>query len=344
MSNNLIRFLFLTVLFLTVSCENSENKVTQPSIPAAPDYTQSTSWFQNKSISNKLPADVFYVAPTCIWDWKDKDGTSIHYMDIGIQTQREAVEGPLRMACRLFEDHCCFFAPYYRQITMESWMEGDSVTEARYPLAHEDIIKAFQRFRTLRSDRPFILAGHSQGAKAVLELIKHTLTPEQLDQMIAAYLIGFTITADELSAFPQIRPAQDAYDTGVCICFNSVSDTSAISPLFRDNVVCINPMNWKTDATPATPAENMGSVFFNADMTQTTDTLTDICVTLDKNTHTLIVDGLNPDQYYIPSISQIFPRGNYHVQEINLYFNNLKQNIATRIKSYLNGKRQTTAQ
>lgn len=67
-------------------------------------------------------------------------------------------------------------------------------TERRYAVAHEDVVQAFDYYMThCNAGRPFILAGHSQGAKAVIELLKHTLTPQQHKNMIAAYAFGFTV-------------------------------------------------------------------------------------------------------------------------------------------------------
>ena len=50
--------------------------------------------------------------------------------------------------------------------------------------------------------------------------------------------------------------------------------------------------------------------------------------------HTLLIDGLKDEDYFIPSISSLFPLGNYHVQEINLYFLNLQENIRQRLEAY----------
>ncbi|MFR7825303.1 MAG: hypothetical protein ACLU30_20460, partial [Odoribacter splanchnicus] len=61
-----------------------------------------------------------------------------------------------------------------------------------------------------------------------------------------------------------------------------------------------------------------------------------IGVRIDETTHTLIVDGLDEEDYYIPSISNLFPKGNYHVQELNLYFLNVQQNIPQRIAAFRN--------
>ena len=57
---------------------------------------------------------------------------------------------------------------------------------------------------------------------------------------------------------------------------------------------------------------------------------------IDETTHTLIVDGLDEEDYYIPGISNLFPKGNYHVQELNLYFLNVQQNIPQRIAAFRN--------
>ena len=37
-------------------------------------------------------------------------------------------------------------------------------------------------------------------------------------------------------------------------------------------------------------------------------------------------------------IQSLFPKGNYHVQEINLYFLNLQQNLERRIHAYTTRK------
>ena len=61
--------------------------------------------------------------------------------------------------------------------------------------------------------KPFILAGHSQGAKAVIELLKREMTPDISRKLIATYAIGYTVTSEELANYPTLRPAQDSIDT-----------------------------------------------------------------------------------------------------------------------------------
>ena len=64
-----------------------------------------------------------------------------------------------------------------------------------------------------------------------------------------------------------------ATDTGVVICYNSVSDVKYIKPVISSpNVMCINPVNWRTDATPAILRDN-------------------ITVTLSPEHNVLVLDG-----------------------------------------------------
>ena len=55
-----------------------------------------------------------------------------------------------------------------------------------------------------------------------------------------------------MKAAPWIKAAQGADDTGVTVCYNSVSDVKYVKPVVSSpNIMCINPVNWRTDATPA---------------------------------------------------------------------------------------------
>lgn len=320
---------WLSVFLCVAGCSSGK----QYNLTAEPDYSLGMMWY-DAPVDTMPQADVFYIAPTCIWDWEDADGRPHHHMDVDNPEQRAAVNSSIRLAHALFGKHCRFYAPYYRQVTMQSWMVAPEETERRYAVAHEDVVRAFDYYMTHYNEgRPFILAGHSQGAKAVIELLKHTLTPRQHENMVAAYAFGYTVSRQELEKYPLLRPARDSVDCGVLICYNSVSVSKAISPLFSDNAACINPLNWHTDTTYAPAERHIGAVFFNAE--GGADTLRHcIGARIDEATRTLIVEGLDDDAYYIPSIGELFPKGNYHVQELNLYFLNIQQNIAQRIAAF----------
>ncbi|GAB0483133.1 Protein of uncharacterised function (DUF3089) [Alistipes sp. cv1] len=321
--------LWLSALLFAAGCSSG----ARYDLTAAPDYSLAAMWFDAPA-DTSASVDVFYIAPTCIWDWQDQDGRTYHHMDTDNPKQRDRVDGSLRLAHALFGRHGRFYAPYYRQVTMESWTVAPDETERRYALAHQDVVRAFDYYMThCNAGRPFILAGHSQGAKAVIELLKHTLTPQQHERMVAAYAFGYAVGRQELERYPLLRPARDSLDCGVLICYNSVSAPEAVSPLLGGNAVCINPLNWRTDTTYAPAGRHLGAVFFDAE--GGTDTLRHrIGARIDEATRTLIVDGLDDEDYYIPSIGELFPKGNYHVQELNLYFLNVQRNLEQRIAAF----------
>jgi hypothetical protein len=81
--------------------------------------------------------------------------------------------------------------------------------------------------------------------------------------------------------------------------------------------VAINPVNWRTDATPATLISPISP-----------DTVT---VTLDTNTLLLTVEGYSHKDYIIPIIGR---DGNYHSLEISLYRDCLRRNVALRAERF----------
>lgn len=323
--------LILTVLAAAGCCPKEKNAGL---LPQEPDYSKENMWYRTEGMSTDKEVDVFYVTPTCVWSWQDPTGNTIYYMDTENPGQRAAMDVSTRLGYELFRKSCNFFSPYYRQITMECWFGSEEEIERKYAVAHNDILKAFRYYMdNLNGGRPFFLAGHSQGAKAIIRLIGESLTEEQYSRLIAGYAFGFGISREELEKYPHLKPAEGSGDCGVTVCYNSVSSPEAISPAFKDNAVCINPVNWMTDGTYAPASLNKGSVFFHSD--GHSDTLFNtVGARLLPEMNVVQVDGLDDEDYYIPSIGKIFPKGNYHVQEINLYFLNLQENIAERSEAY----------
>ena len=322
-------FLLLTISWSGCGECPSENRSR---LPEAPDYARTAAWFGGAQNEGHA-CDVFYVVPTCVFDWPDSTGAACHYMDIGNPQHRAAVDGPLRLAQGIFADEANFFAPYYRQITIESWLESDSTIEARFEVAYDDIGSAFRYFLdSLNNGRPFVLAGHSQGGKAVIELLKREMDAETYSRMIAAYPLGYPIRETDVS--PYIVPATDAAGTGVCVTFNSVSAPDRLPPLLQGCRMAINPLNWRTDGTPATEAEHLGAVFLTDSGEIASEQAHLVSARLDTATRSLIVSGIDPEAYYVPSLAGLFPPGNFHVVELNLFYRNLQENVKQRTTNY----------
>ncbi len=304
--------LYLLAL-LAVACGKAVENGSEP-MPAAPDYAASECWYTNVEGEPLEAVDVFYILPTCVFDWTDSGGVTYRYGDVYNDEQRAAQFYSYELAEEIFGSEANFYAPYYRQITLNVWMDGQEAVDELFPAAMADAEAAFDNFiETKNSERPFIIAGFSQGGKAVVELIKN-LSAEERTRLVAAYVIGYKVTDDDLQN-GNISAAKSADDVGVTICYNSVATTDAINEMISASEICINPVNWATDSTVAELNES-------------------VTVTVDTTYNVLIVDGLDSEALYIPDLADIFKVGNYHLQELELYKECLRENVAVRVAAF----------
>lgn len=310
-------------------------------VPAAPDYAQTSSWFEGGS-TTRQPYDVFYVVPTCVFDWTTAGGETCHYMDTRNPDHQASVNGPIRLARGIFADEANFFAPYYRQITLESWMQDSVTIESRFATAYADIEAAFRYYlEHWNGGRPFILAGHSQGGKAVIELLVRAMDDNLYNRMIAAYALGYPVR--DTTRSPYLHAATDATGNGVMVSFSTVSDPDCLTDLLSGSQVTVNPLNWTTTAQPAGTELHLGSVFANSDGTITEEKAHWLSTRLDTLAHALVVTGADPMTYYLPQLADLFPLGNFHVVELNFFYRNLQQNVHDRAAAYFRRTSGTTS-
>ncbi len=310
------RFIYLVVLitlWVTSSCGKTDNPATY--IPVAPDYSDEAMWC-NATNDEGAGVDVFYVVSTWEFDWQTEGGLVSHYADVFNEEHREDMATEIKKIAAYMADGNNFYSPYYRHITLNSWatLDENIINERFHDVAFVDVKNAFDYFsKNFNQGRPFILAGFSQGGKAVVELIK--IMPEQMrERMVAAYVLGYKVTPDDVKQAPWLVAAQGATDTGVVICYNSVSDVKYIKPVISAPcAMCINPVNWRTDATPATLR----------------DTIT---VTLSPEHNVLVVEGY--DGSHLPNILDIINVGDYHSIEPWEYSECLRENIKQRIETF----------
>ena len=307
---------------MLAACGATPARPVSDALPNEPDYSDSTQWYMNDRGGQ---ADLFYIISTETGDYTCSEGALCHYAD----TYNDSVRGPLRGEMtgvdHLLSGNLNYYSPYYRQCSLQSYA-SDSLTQARMPLPTGDVRRAFNYYlEHLNQGRPFILAGYSQGAIILLELLKE-IDDSAINRMIAAYVIGATVSDDD-ARHPHIMAARRADDTGVTICYNSVRDAGCALPHFEYSAMAINPVNWRTDDTPATLTTEP-SPHIPADRQQK-DRLT---VRLDPTTRLLFVDGYTGTDYVLPLIGK---EGCYHSREVWLYREQLRLNMALRADSFL---------
>lgn len=304
------------------SCKNQSNEKNML------DYSKNSNWISMPEISKAV--DVFYVYPTI-------SSNESGIMDINNKIERALANGIFKAQASVFENSTNVFAPYYRQMTTKVKMPKTAnilATDTKeFKMGATDVADAFDYYiNNLNNNRPFIIAGHSQGTMALIELIKNKFgKSEKLrNKLVAAYLIGYTVTDSDLKQ-SGLTAAQKEDDYGVIITFNTQSTTSKGGPMLLPGAHCINPLNWKTDTTFAEKSLNKGAVFFDdATGDKKREVKNYCCAQIDPISLALttnIVDTLNIGPY---------SEGVYHRYDYSFWYKNLEENVMKRIDTYLN--------
>lgn len=283
-------------------------------VPDAPDYADSTQWH---IVDRGCEADLFYVISTETGDHMVGEDTC-HFADTRDPYLRERMYHEMHAVDSFYSGRLNYFSPYYRQLSMQSWAT-EEMAMSRIPMAMSDCVRSWDYYiRHLNHGRPFILAGFSQGAHALMEIMKR-MPDSVASRMVAAYSIGYRVTREDTMSCRHLRPAKGPTDTGVTVCFNSVkTPESEIQVVSGGNLFCINPVNWRTD-TVSTPFVLYGR--------KKNDTLS---VRLDPKSRLLLVNGYKDDK----PMPVIGIPGNYHHLELKFYYPYIRQNMADRVAAW----------
>ena len=313
----LVGSLVILLILSLCSWSGDDHAVIGP-VPVAPDYTDSTQWYIR---DRGGAADLFYIVSTETGDHMMGTDTC-HFADTRDPYLRKRMRHEMLAVDSFYSGRLNYFSPYYRQVSMQSWT-SEAIAMARIPLAMSDCVLAWEYYlEHMNQGRPFILAGFSQGAQAVLTIMKQ-MPDSVASRMIAAYPIGFKVTSKDTANCRHLRPASGATDTGVTINFNSVKSVEAEIPVVSaGNIFCINPVNWRTDTLSAP------FVLYNRNKNDT------LIARLDPESRLLLIDGYNNNK----SMRVIGKSGNYHHMELKFYYPYIRQNMADRVAAFLGRK------
>ena len=300
----------------------------------ATNYANPEHWLALPASPDK-PVDVFYLYPT-VFQKVNKNEPNICNIDNPVMVKYSQLA--LAFQASAFDPVGNIYAPYYRQ--------ADAAYTLGLPLAEQhkvvggipttDASAAFDHYiNNFNNGRPFILAGHSQGSNVLLYLLSDYMKkhPEVYRRMIAAYVIGYSITPEYLAKNPHLKFAKGAKDTGVIISYNTEApQVAGKNPVVLPGAMAINPITWTRGEKTATAAQNLGSVDMDAtgkmitlphyaDARVSKELGVVICSTVD-------VDKLSPG-------NQVFPKGVYHHYDYLFYYYNLRENAANRTDHFL---------
>jgi hypothetical protein len=192
------------------------------------------------------------------------------------------------------------------------------------------------------SERPIILAGHSQGALHLERLLAEKVAGKPVaSRIVAAYVVGWPI--DRTSDLPKlgIPACATSTEAGCLLSWMSFgeppnaklildgwSKQPGLSGGARDpkRLLCVNPLTGTLDGA-APPADNPGTLVPDGTMRSATIEAGRVGARCAKGL--LIVDGDIP-----PLGPYVLPGNNYHVYDYALFWGAIRQDAARRLASW----------
>jgi len=348
--------------------------------PLEPDYSDPQAWaarphtpgaaaFAPDGMEVIAPAeakvDVFFVHPTTFvgtGNWNENISAPME------ETRAGEIVAELIMPGQagLFNGCSRMYAPRYRQATLAAFFKPGEDGRSALDLAYSDVVKAFRHY--LEHDnkgRPFILAGHSQGTCHLMRLLAEDFDPVLKPQLVAAYLLGFKITAEAAKSFAHVATlAKGSADTGCFIAYDTFLEgidalrqpdqaehryDSGWKPRGGKPVVAVNPVNWSTE-TSSNKAQHKG---FGVVEVNNPALLAGLYMPGPDTALGLRATGMqgavlpgvaaqiSKDGFLEISLPEqnfmnvgIFG-GNYHNRDVSLFYVNLRENAETRVAAFL---------
>lgn len=324
MKRKLLSLVISLAMLLTVTgCARKAEKL--------PDYGKAENWAYLETDGTE-PVDVFFICPTVYGGGEDS-----YHMSLDDTETKASFLGATNMEKGIYDGDCRFFAPYYRQAGLNVYELPAEEREPCLSKAYEDVKEAFTYYlEHWNQGRPIVIAGFSQGGDLSIRLLKDCFADEKVnDLLVACYAIGWSVSEEELAEYPHLRFASAADDTGVIVSFNSEAEgvTDSLMVPAGTHTLAINPLNWKTDGTPAGKEENLGACFttYDGEISAELPQLTGAYI--DPARGTLKVPDVSPETY--PPVLSIFADGVYHLYDYQFFYRNLQENVGARVDAYL---------
>lgn len=233
------------------------------------------------------------------------------------------------------------YAPRYRQATTGAFYDKSGQGQIAIARAYIDILAAYDNFMARRDkSQPFMLVGHSQGAKHLLNLLKDRVanSPDR-SHLIAAYIVGWPVSLEEDLEAIGMKPCETADDLGCVISWMSYAGGADVTdlktwydvslglsgkPRAGSTMLCTNPLNWTIDGE-ADAALNLGSVVLTTGDAPLPAPIPNLTGAACRDGILFVSPTLGSDWQVMD-----LGGGNLHFYDINLFWDNIELNSLTR--------------
>lgn len=310
--------------------------------PAAPDYSKTDNWFalpgrndmadrvmgQKDDVYNNedtLKADVFFIYPT-IFTGKANDDYLWNANIADDKLNSRITNTTIKYQSTAFNNAGRMFIPKYRQAQLTAYFTRSAEDGiAALDTAYTDVKRAFLYYmKNYNNRRPIIIASHSQGTSHAERLVAEFFDGKPLQkQLVAAYLVGMPINKNR---YTTIKPCSTPTETG-CYCSWTTFQRNYYPKTYYcrgyADAACVNPISWTFDNTAMTRKQNAGGLFYNYKK------IAEHCS--DAQVKGGILWIRHP---HFPFSFMIYMT-NYHVGDINLFYNDVRNNAILRVNEFL---------
>ena len=305
--------------------------------PPAPDYADLHNWAAHpgktdpadrtpgpeiRDHQDSAAVDVFFLYPTTYTGSRRQERNwNAAVADEAVNRKTDSTT--ILYQASIFNGAGRVFAPRYRQAHLHAFFSGDKKSaQQALDVAYTDVKAAFQYYLDhWNQGRPFIIAGHSQGGRHGMFLVRDLVENTPLEkQLVAAYLVGWPVKA---GFFQHLKPCASPNDAGCFCSWRTWEREFGLRHASEDDVICTNPLIWTTAEGQFAPrALNRGAVLRKFSVTYP-----GLC---DAEVYRGILLCTKPK---FPG-SIFFRRKNYHVGDLNLYYFNVRENAAARAAAF----------
>lgn len=336
-------FLFVLIVF-TIACgvpfKQLEKNYERRDQINTPDYSDLHYWAAHpfkKDPADSVPkplrstyqpdttVDVFFIHPTTYTDDHLPFGYSAPINNIEINTKTDYTT--ILFQASVFNEVGRVFAPRYRQANLQAYFPKNAVDSAAaiaaFELAYVDIKNAFTYFlNNHHAGKPIVIAAHSQGTTHGKRLLKEFFDQKPLQKkLVAAYLIGIPVVAEE---YAQIKACVSPNQTGCIVSWRTYKEGFTPPLILKENYKAIvtNPLSWNESSSLADRSFNKGGVLLK----------------FNKIVPAVAAAKIEGNVLWTPKprfFGNIFYNtNNYHVADLNLYYINIRENVANRVKEF----------
>ena len=307
----------------------------QTAQPPKPDYQSEQHWAalpHKRDAADSIPlglalkdgqalasADVFFIYPTI---FTDKPASQYRWnADVNDRALNDKIQRTTILnQASVFNASCKIYAPYYRQAHLYAFYTPNQAdAQKALDLAYADVKVAFEVYlKNYNNERPIVIASHSQGSYHAERLIKDFFDEKPLRvKLVAAYLVGRAIKPD---AFKSILPSESPDEVGVWASWNTFARGYYPKNYkqYFEGAQSTNPLLWNSGVAFAAKELNAGGV---GPKFKCIPQLADA----QNNAGMLWIN-----KPYVSGRAFIRTK-NWHYADINLFYMNIRENIALRI-------------